>query len=528
MGSTADSFDAPLNAAAALWDAVNSNNTGEDHAEANAFEAPQISPPPAEALAHVADLGAFIVASPSSYHAAAEIRDRAMAKGALLLSETEPWQVSPGGRYVVVRDGAAIMFQLPKEAGPETPFTIISTHLDSPGFKLKPHSSYENFGFLQAAVEVYGSPLLNSWLDRELELAGRVVTKDGVSHLVRTGPMLRIPQLAIHLDRSANDNLVLDKQKHMQPIWGLDKDSKVDVLALLGAEHQYGGPIDPEMVAGYDVVTADTQAPRIFGDGNSLFAAGRLDNLLGSHAAVTAFLGTDPSDTKTITMVAAFDHEEIGSNTRSGAGGTFLEHVLRRIAIALDGNAEDRMRNLAGSWHISCDVGHGVHPNYPERHDPHEHPLVGGGPILKVNANQRYATDAVSAALWNVACEEAQVPHQDYVSNNDIPCGSTTGPITAARLGLRTVDCGAPILSMHSARELCAVVDPWYLTKVMSKALRRRSSGMDEFDLRNSDGDRLRNWLRKKRAANQQAPNRGGYDGNPNNGYGAYYSSSEA
>lgn len=431
--------------------------------------------PPLEALAHIADLATFVQAVPSSYHAAAEIANRATAAGATLLDETAHWELVPGSRYVVVRDGSVILFQLPQDAGSETPFTIISTHTDSPGFKLKPHATFENSGFLQAGVEVYGSPLLNSWLDRELELAGRVVTKDGMTHLVRTGPMLRIPQLAIHLDRSANDKLVLDKQKHMQPIWGLGSLADGRVLTLLSEVHNQGEPIDPETIVGYDVVTADTQPPRVFGKDQSLFASGRLDNCLGTHCAVTALLATPAAETQTITMVAAFDHEEIGSNTHSGAGGTFLEHLLRRIEAALGGHAEERMRNLAGSWHISCDVGHGVHPNYPERHDPHDHPLVGAGPILKINANQRYATDALSAAWWNVACDNAGVPHQDYVSNNEIPCGSTTGPITAARLGLRTVDVGVPILSMHSAREMSSVVDPWYLTQVLGQALKRSS-----------------------------------------------------
>lgn len=445
-----------------------------DGAQRPALHIDAVIPSP-EALAHIADLSAFVQAAPSSYHAAAEIAARAVQGGATLLDETEHWDIAPGGRYVVVRDGSVILFQLPNDAGAETPFTIIGTHTDSPGFKLKPHATFDNSGFLQAGVEVYGSPLLNSWLDRELELAGRVVTKDGMTHLVRTGPMLRIPQLAIHLDRSANDSLVLDKQKHMQPIWGLGSIEDGRVLTLLGEVHQQGNPIDPESIVGYDVVTADTQPPRVFGKDDTLFASGRLDNCLGTHCAVTALLNTPAQETQTITMVAAFDHEEIGSNTHSGAGGTFLEHILRRIEAALGGHAEERMRNLAGSWHISVDVGHGVHPNYPERHDPHDHPLVGGGPILKINANQRYATDALSAAWWNVACEQAGVPHQDYVANNDIPCGSTTGPITAARLGLRTVDVGVPILSMHSAREMSSVVDPWYLTQVLAQALQRTS-----------------------------------------------------
>ncbi|MFD2797695.1 M18 family aminopeptidase [Promicromonospora vindobonensis] len=441
---------------------------------------------PEEARAHTEDLGAFVTASPSSYHAAEEVARRAVAAGFTRIAEGAAWAVLPGGSYVVVRDGSVIAFTVPDAAGPTTGFTIVGAHTDSPSFKLKPKpTTHGAGGWWQAGVEVYGGPLLNSWLDRELELAGRIVTHDGTEHLVRTGPMLRIPQLAVHLDRGVNDNgLTLDKQRHTQPVWGLGDAQSADVLAALAAD----ADVDPATIGGYDVVLADTQQPRTFGAGQALFASGRLDNLLSTHAGLTALLrassGNGPAagstgstgstgGARSIQMFAAFDHEEIGSASRSGAAGSFLEEVLVRISTALGATAEERARAFAASLHVSSDVGHAVHPNYPERHDPANHPVAGGGPILKINANQRYATDAHGAAAWSVACATAGVPTQEFVSNNALPCGSTIGPISATRLGIRTVDVGVPILSMHSARELTAVVDPWYLARAMEAVLVR-------------------------------------------------------
>ena len=428
---------------------------------------------PAAARAHTEDLGAFVSASPSSYHAAQEVARRAEGAGYVRLDETAAWDVVPGGRYVVVRDGSAIAVALPPTAGATTPFTILGTHTDSTGFKLKPKPTTGRDGWVQAGVEVYGGPLLNSWLDREVELAGRLVTADGsggtVEHLVRTGPIARIPQLAIHLDRSANEGLTLDKQRHTQPVVGLGDVSQADVLAELAAAA--GDDVSADAVLGYDVVLAETQPPRTFGIGEALWASPRLDNQLSTHAAIAALLGVAPEDLAGIGVVAAFDHEEIGSGSRSGAAGPFLEDVLRRVSAGLGASEDERARAFAASLCVSSDVGHAVHPNYPERHDPANHPHAGGGPILKINANQRYATDAHGAARWQAACAAAGVPSQEFVSNNTVPCGSTTGPITATRLGIRVVDVGAAILSMHSARELTAVVDPWYLSRAMQAVL---------------------------------------------------------
>ncbi|WP_309068056.1 M18 family aminopeptidase [Microbacterium sp.] len=423
---------------------------------------------PDDARAHIEDLAAFVTASPSSYHAAAEVARRAEEAGYTRIAETEAWEITPGGRYVVVRDGSVAVFALPEHAGATTPFAIVGAHTDSPGFKLKPKpTTHGPGGWWQLGLEVYGGPLLNSWLDRELELAGRVVTLAGEEHLVRTGSLLRIPQLAIHLDRGVNDGLALDKQRHTQPVWGLGDPESADILHTLAAR----AGIDASEIGGFDIVVADTQEPRAFGHGQELFASGRLDNLLSTHAGLVAQLNATPQGS--IAVFASFDHEEIGSQSRSGAAGPFLEDVLLRISGALGAGDAERAQAFASSLHVSSDVGHAVHPNYPERHDPVNKPVAGGGPILKINANQRYATDAHGAAAWNAACAAAEVPTQEFVSNNAVPCGSTIGPITATRLGIRTVDVGVPILSMHSARELTAVVDPWYLSRAMQAVLTR-------------------------------------------------------
>ncbi|MET0725319.1 MAG: M18 family aminopeptidase, partial [Leifsonia sp.] len=300
----------------------------------------------------------------------------------------------------------------------------------------------------------YGGPLFNSWLDRELELAGRIVTRDSAENLVRTGPLLRIPQLAIHLDRGVNDGLVLDKQRHLQPVWGVGDGAQADLLALLAER----AGIDAADIAGYDLLTADTASPARFGLDDALFASGRLDNLSSVHAGLRALLQA-PEDAGHISVLAAFDHEELGSESRSGASGPLLEDVLARVGGALGASVDDRLRAFAASWCVSADAGHAVHPNYPERHDPVNRPVAGGGPLLKINANQRYATDALGAALWARSCAAAGVAFQEFVSNNAIPCGSTIGPLTATRLGIRTVDVGVPLLSMHSARELMHVDD---------------------------------------------------------------------
>ena len=416
---------------------------------------------------HAADLADFVAASPSSYHAAEEVARRLEEAGFTRLDETAEWPTQAGGRFVVVRDGAAIAWAVPADAVPTTPVNVLGAHTDSPGFKLKPKPTTGSRGWLQAAVEVYGGPLLNSWLDRELRLAGRLALADGGVVLAATGPLLRLPQLAIHLDRGVNDGLALDKQTGTQPVWGLGDAESADILAELAAS----AGVDAADIRGFDAVVADAALGAVFGKDGAFFASGRLDDLASVHAGVVALIeatsaSTDPWPQSVIPVLAAFDHEELGSQSRSGAAGPFLEDVLMRMYASLGADATEQRRAFAASWHLSSDVGHSVHPNYAHRHDPIVQPVLGSGPILKINANQRYATDAVGAAAWAAWCETAGVHSQEFVSNNAVPCGSTIGPITATRLGIRTIDVGIPILSMHSARELAGVSDLYDLSRV--------------------------------------------------------------
>jgi len=406
--------------------------------------------------AHLDDFASFIQASPSSFHAAAEAARRLEAAGFTALDETAVWPTGPGRRYVV-RDGAVIAWVEPGGASSTTPFRVVGAHTDSPGFKLKPKPTTGTRGWVQAGVEVYGGPLFNSWLDRDLEFAGRLVTRSGETPLVRTGPLLRIPQLAVHLDRGVNaEGLKLDPQRHLAPVVGAGPLDQADVLGHLAGLAGLSG----SDVVGYDVVVADTAAPAVLGLSGELFAAGRMDNLSSTHAGLAALLATADAELDHVAVFAAFDHEEVGSATPSGAAGPFLEDVLARVSAGLGADATDHRRALAASWCLSADAGHAVHPNYPERHDPANQPVVNGGPLLKINANQRYATDGLGAAEWVRACEQAGVPFQEFVSSNSVPCGSTIGPITATRLGIRTIDVGVPLLGMHSVRELCGVDDP--------------------------------------------------------------------
>lgn len=403
----------------------------------------------------------FVEASPSSYHAAAALAAALEVEGFTRHDETSAWEASQSeSRGFVVRDGAVIAWRAGASITATSPVRVLGCHTDSPGFVLKPQPDFAAEGWAQLGVEIYGGPLLNSWLDRDLALAGRVVTRDGTEHLVRTEAVARIPQLAIHLDREANSGLTLDRQRHTQPIIGV---GAVSVAALLGE----AAAVDAADIVGVDVRLADAQAPSRIGASRELLASPRLDNLSSVVAALVALLETDPAP-GTLSVLAAFDHEELGSETRSGACGPFLEDVLGRLRAGLGAGVEDAARAMADSWCVSADAGHAVHPNYPEKHDPRVRPRAGAGPMLKANANQRYASDAHGAALWQRACGAAGVPTQEFVSNNDVPCGSTIGPLTATRLGIRTVDVGVPLLSMHSARELAHVDDLHGLARAVS------------------------------------------------------------
>lgn len=415
------------------------------------------------------DLIRFIAAGPSSFHAARVVADRLIDAGFVPQEETAPWDAAPGG-HVMVRGGAVMAWWVPEDAGPESGFRIIGSHTDSPGFTLKPSPELVNSGWAQAGVEVYGGPVLASWLDRELTFAGRVVLGDGSVRLVSTGPIARIPHLAVHLDRSKE--LTLDRQLHMQPIIGLAGDGASSVLDVVAS--MVG--VEKHDIDGLELVTCDTQPGQVFGADGELIAAGRMDNLTSVHASLLALLravesGDAGSD---VLVLAAFDHEEVGSATTTGAAGPVLEDVLSRTAFALGADEEGLRRMYARSSCVSADAAHSVHPNHAGKHDPDHHPLINGGPVLKINANQRYASNAETAALWRRACRAAGVPSQTFVGNNSVPCGSTIGPITATRLGIATVDVGVPLLSMHSARELAGVSDQvWFVDALEAYLINR-------------------------------------------------------
>lgn len=405
---------------------------------------------------HATDLIDFVAASPSSYHAASEAARRLAEAGWSEQDERQAWSATPGGHYLV-RGGAVLAWWIPESVGDDSAFRIVGSHTDSPSFKLKPDVRTAAVGYEQAAVEVYGGPLIGSWTDRELGLAGQIVDRHGQRHLVRTEAIMRIPQLAIHLNRGVNDEgLKLGKQAHTAPVTATLVADGATLTETLAA----AAGIAADDIAGHDLYAFDTARGALFGTKQEFVAVGRMDNLSSVHASLVAMLDVTKSYSGSdVLVMAAFDHEEVGSETVTGASGPILEDVLLRTSRALGNDEDARRRMLRRSWVVSSDAGHAVHPNYVGHHDPSHHPVLGGGPLLKVNANQRYASDAEGAALWRRACEAAGTAAQAFVSNNDVPCGSTIGPLTAARLGIRTVDVGVPLLSMHSAREMASVDD---------------------------------------------------------------------
>jgi aspartyl aminopeptidase len=406
------------------------------------------------------DLLDYLDASPSPWHAVES--SIARLDGFVPLDETDPWTEIPAAGYVV-RGGAIVAWRLPSEpVPPHTPFRLVGAHTDSPCLRVKPRPDTGSHGWKQLAVEVYGGILNNSWLDRDLGVAGRVVGADGsVSLLNVAEPVARIPQLAVHLDRDVNGGgLVLDTQAHLTPVWGVGTSTSGEFASWI----REVGDMSSD-AAWWELCLYDVQGASVIGADHSLVASGRLDNQVSCWAATTALAAARPADH--ISVMVLNDHEEVGSSSSSGAGGPFLDSMLSRIVAGRGGGTEELARSLAASSCVSADNAHAIHPNYPERHEPGHRPIVNAGPAIKVNSNQRYATSGDTAAAFQSACERAGVPWQVFVSRNNMPCGSTIGPITATRLGIATVDVGVPQLSMHSARELCGADDPGHLAAAL-------------------------------------------------------------
>ncbi|KNX37151.1 M18 family aminopeptidase [Luteipulveratus halotolerans] len=402
----------------------------------------------------------YLNASPSPFHACETSAAMLEAAGFVRLLETEVWP-SRRGRYFVVRGGSLIAWSTEYAADAASPLRVVGAHTDSPSLRVKPQPDVARGGWQLLGVEVYGGTLDASWLDRDLGLSGRVAVRSGdevEGRLLRVDePVLRVSQLAPHLDRSVrSEGLKLNAQQHMMPHWGLGE-TPGDFRAYVG--EQLG--VAPADVLGWDVMTHDLNPAARTGRSRETVAGARQDNLATSYAATRALIAAVEVDPvrPVVPVIALFDHEEVGSVSERGAASSYLITTLERVAISLGGSREHLFRAIAGGVVASGDMAHATHPNYSERHEPSHTIAMNGGPVLKTNTNLRYATDAMGAAAFRLACEQAGVPCQEFVSRSDLPCGSTVGPITSALTGATTVDFGAPTLSMHSTRELTGSQD---------------------------------------------------------------------
>ncbi len=408
------------------------------------------------------DLIDFIDASPSPWHAVATSSARLAAQGFMHLDETDRWQLVPGGRYTVTRGGASLIaFVMGSAPLVERGLRIVGAHTDSPGLRLKPRPASGGNGLARLAVEIYGGPILATFTDRDLSLAGRVVVRTAAgmeTRLLRFDqPLVRLPNLAIHMNRDVNEQgLKLNKQTELPLILGNlaeGEDADAYLRTLLATQ---AGIAAADLLS-WELAVYDTQPGSLWGMQEAFIADGQLDNLASCHAAITALLAT--SAPHATCVVGLFDHEEVGSESATGAGGSFLADVLARIGLSAGLDGEDTRRAMARSFFISADMAHAYQPNFPNAYEPGHQVRVNGGPVIKRNANQRYATDAETAARFMRLCEQAGVACQQYAHRSDLGCGSTIGPMIAASLGIASVDVGSPLWAMHSVRESAGVQD---------------------------------------------------------------------
>jgi len=422
------------------------------------------------AKARALDLLNFIDASPSPWHAVNSVEQRLLKQGFTQLNEAKAWQLNPGSSYFVIRGGASIIaFTLGKQELTSSGFRIVGAHTDSPGLRLKPQAAYGSDGLVRIGVEVYGSPILATFTDRDLSVAGRVNVRTATgfeTHLLKFDEaLMRLPNLAIHMNRKVNDEgLKLNKQTELPLIFGIGE-------AGIEADRQFMNYIANSLqVKADDILTwelnvFDTQPGSFWGGNQEFIADSQLDNLASCHAALTALLATEnPGST---CVCALFDHEEVGSESAAGASGSFLSDVIQRISASVALDEETRLRALAQSFFVSADMAHAYHPNHPGAYEPCHHVLVNQGPVIKTNANQRYSTSADTAARFITLCESAGVPYQQYAHRTDLGCGSTIGPIIASHLGVPSVDVGSPMWAMHSIRESAGVLDHSYMIAVL-------------------------------------------------------------
>jgi len=410
------------------------------------------------------DLLDFVHASPSPRHCVAESARRLDAAGFEEVHEGDGWALSPGDTRYLIRGGTILAFRVGSAPAIESGFRLIGAHTDSPNLRIKPHPDVQAVGYSQLGVETYGGLLDYTWLDRDLGMAGGVVLRRGdalETRLVRfDSPILRIPSLAIHLNREVREKgLKLNAQTHLQPLLGLQTEGGDEVSAfkaLLAAECE----VSPDDIVTWDLSLMDTLPPSVGGLNGEFIFCPRMDNQAMCHASLRALVDAAPA--KATQVICLYDHEEVGSGSATGAAGNSVESLMRRLSEHEGPGAQPGglARAVAHSLQISADMAHAVHPNYADRHEPKHMPFINKGPVIKVNSQQRYATDAETAGLFESLCIQAGVPFQTFVNRTDLRCGSTIGPISASRLGVRTVDVGNPMLSMHSIREMGGAEDP--------------------------------------------------------------------
>lgn len=404
----------------------------------------------------------FVDDSPTPFHACQTVAAALDEAGWMRIDERDPWPTEPG-RHYLVRAGSLVAWSDESASAPTDRFRVVGGHTDSPNLRLKQHHDVGTDTAAVIALEPYGGPLLHTWFDRDLGVSGRVVLRDGSEHLVCVDePILRVPHLAIHLDedRKGRD---IDPQRHLNAVWGVEPREFLPWLCkregLTGAD-----------VLGFELMAHSVQPSARVGADGELVAAPRLDNQATCFAGLTALLAAEPVDGLR-PMLVLFDHEEVGSTSERGAQSDLLTTVLERIVLAAGGTRDDYHRAVAASMCASGDMAHATHPSYAERHETLHHIAMGGGPVLKVNQNLRYASESRGAAAFALACDQAGVPLQRYVHRADLPCGSTIGPASAARTGMITVDVGAPQLAMHSIREVMAAEDVGLYTRALSAFL---------------------------------------------------------
>ena len=419
-------------------------------------------------------LKTFLDRSVVNFWAVDTIKSLLDEAGFIGLDPRQQWELEPGKGYYVTQNDSAIFAFVPGSGVDTAPFRIISAHSDSPGFRVKPNAEMLSDGrMLKLNTEVYGGPILYTWFDRPLSLAGRVIlrTDDPLNpetRLVRfERPLMTIPHLAIHYNRQVNDGNPLSKQKDMLPVVGrLPEDEKPEgwLTRLVAKELD----VNVEDILDYDLSVYDTTEATVVGAFDDFITSGRLDDLSMAHAAVTALMATAGKPATYTRVAAIFDNEETGSGTKQGAASPILDYILRRINLALGFGEEQYMRAVAESFMVSADNAHGVHPNYIEKQDPTNHPVLGNGPVIKINANCKYMTDAASAAVFAEICRKAGVPVQYFVNHSDVAGGSTLGNILTSQIPLRGVDMGAAMWAMHSARETASLRDHEYITRAFT------------------------------------------------------------